>query len=545
MLFNSYTFILLFLPATVLGYWRIGQGGSPGGAATWGCGALCALLLALMGGDPGQPAAVALRLAVTFPMVMAALLLLPRLLGAVRAGIAWLVLVSLVFYGWWSLEDLGLILVLTLFNFAMGRWQSRHWERHGRGHKAGLIAGLGLDLAVLGYFKYTDLALLTINVLAGSEIPLQHIILPLGISFYTFQKIAFLVDSYHGQTRGFGFLDYCLFVMFFPQLIAGPIVHHRDVIKQFAALSGRLKGEDLAVGTTLFVFGLFKKVVIADAIAPTVDAIYGAAEGRPLTGGEAWVGVLAYAGQLYFDFSGYSDMAIGLARMFSIRLPMNFNSPYQARDVVEFWSRWHMTLSRFLRDYLYFPLVGRSRAFARHQAAVFTTMLLGGLWHGAGWTFVAWGALHGLYLVINHQWRAQRKRWGWTSPGRTAALLGWAITFLAVVTSFTFFRATSMQAALSMLQSMFGLSAAVPNGGRALFTGNDLAIIAGVLLMAFTMPNVQRLMCHAQPVLDHTLVKPCRVAWSRSVAWGLVTGVLALVALQSLTRPSAFLYFQF
>ncbi|MCK6489687.1 MAG: MBOAT family protein [Planctomycetes bacterium] len=488
MIFSSYPFILLFLPATLAGYWLLGRAGA-------------------------------------------------------RVGIAWLVLMSLAFYGWWSLADLVLILVLTLFNYGLGMAQNRHWERHGRGNRAWLAGGLAADLAVLGYFKYTDLVLFTTNVLAGTAIPLQHIILPLGISFYTFQKIAFLVDAYQGRARGVGFLDYCLFVTFFPQLIAGPIVHHHDVIPQFRTMSGRLHGEDLAVGGTLFVFGLFKKVVIADRLAPTANAVFAAADGRALGCGEAWVGVLAYAGQLYFDFSGYSDMAIGLARMFSIRLPMNFNSPYQAGDVIEFWSRWHMTLSRFLRDYLYFPLVGRSRGLVRHQAAVFTTMLLGGIWHGAGWTFVAWGALMGSYLVVNHQWRQLRRRLGWTDPGRTARVLGWALTFTAVLASFTLFRGSSLATAGSMLTSMAGLGTAA--GGAPLFKGPDLAAIAVALAVALTMPNTGRILHAAEPVLDHRSLDPCWLGWSRSWWWALTTGTLALVALQSMTRASPFLYFQF
>jgi D-alanyl-lipoteichoic acid acyltransferase DltB (MBOAT superfamily) len=238
-------------------------------------------------------------------------------------------------------------------------------------------------------------------------------------------------------------------------------------------------------------------------------------------------------------------MAIGLARLFSIRLPMNFNSPYQACDVVDFWSRWHMTLSRFLRDYLYFPLVGRSRGLARHQAAVFTTMLLGGIWHGAGWTFVLWGALQGGYLVVNHQWRTLRRRLGWTDPGRTARVLGWALTFTAVLASFTLFRGSSVAAAGSMLRSMAGLGTAVVAGGAPLFKSADVVAVLLVLALALAMPNTGRILHAAEPVLDHRSLDPCWLHWSRSGWWALATGALALVALQSMTRASPFLYFQF
>jgi alginate O-acetyltransferase complex protein AlgI len=568
MLFNSFTFILLFLPATLLGYWLLSRGSRPGSPLTWLFGALTALLVALIGADAGNPAEVGRRLAVAFPCIQAGLLLLPRLLGSARAGIAWLVLMSLVFYAYWSVPDLALILVLTFFNYGLGVWQNRWWERNGCGHKPALIFGIVADLAILGYFKYTDLALITTNALAGTSIPLQHIVLPLGISFYTFQKIAFIADAYQGKTREFDFLDYCLFVTFFPQLIAGPIVHHHDVIHQFKAMTGRLKTHDLAVGATIFVFGLFKKVVIADNLATPANHVFAAVAGdnpATLTFAEAWMGSLAYSGQLYFDFSGYSDMAIGLARLFSIRLPMNFYSPYQAGDIIEFWRRWHMTLSRFLRDYLYIPLGGNRKGETRRYVNLFLTFLIGGLWHGANWTFIAWGALHGLYTCICHAWKGVRERLGWTSPGRLARVLGVATTFLAVLVSWVFFRADSFAGAFAVLKAMAGFNGVVVNVSTAHwlrnllkplgveftatasqhFRSSEVVVVLGAMVVAFAMPNTMRILRNAEPALDHKHIEGSWLAWSMRRRWALLTAVLALVSLMSMTRISHFLYFQF
>lgn len=491
MLFNSYLFVLGFLPLTLAGLWVCGRRGGP------------------------------------------------------QVAITWLILASVAFYGWWSLADLALIVVLTLVNYGLGWLQSRSWDRYGRGNRSLLIIGIGLDLAILGYFKYTDFSLATINALTGASLPMQHIILPLGISFYTFQKIAFLADSYQGKTRGFGFRDYCLFVTFFPQLIAGPIVHHHDVIGQFKALTGRLKAEDLAVGLTLFVFGLFKKVVIADHVAPTSDAVFAAAQsGQALSLGEAWIGSLAYAVQLYFDFSGYSDMAVGLARMCSIRLPMNFNSPYQAGDIIEFWRRWHMTLSRFLRDYLYIPLGGNRHGESRRYVNLFLTFLIGGLWHGAAWTFLAWGALHGLFTCLCHGWRVLRARLGWTNPGWLARGCGWLLTFLCVLVSWVFFRADSCTSALAVLASMAG-SRGFSVAASPLISHPEMLLVAGSLLIAFLAPNTMRILHAAEPCLNHTEAKPCWLAWRLSWAWAAITALLAVLALQSMSKVSHFLYFQF
>ena len=331
--------------------------------------------------------------------------------GHHRIAIAWLVGASLFFYAWWNPAYLGLIFGSMLFNYSIGVALSNQRKRENATVKKGiLILGVAANLGALGYFKYANFFVDTVNRLFGTPFHVDKIILPLAISFFTFNQLAYLADAYSGAAREYNFLHYCLFVTFFPHLIAGPIVHHKEMLPQFSSNSiYRYNSQDMAIGLTFFFMGLFKKVVIADSVAGYAIPVFKAsAQGISLTLIEAWGGVLAYTFQLYFDFSGYSDMAIGLARMFGIRFPLNFHSPYKAVNIIDFWRRWHMTLSRFLKDYLYIPLGGNRKGEVRRYVNLFITMLLGGLWHGAGWSFVAWGALHGVYLVINHIWRSFR-----------------------------------------------------------------------------------------------------------------------------------------
>ena len=333
MLFNSHIFIFFFLPITLLVFHQIGRRGKH------------------------------------------------------RLAISWLVAASFFFYGWWNPPYLGLILISILFNYVLGVSLSRIPR------KTLLIVGISGNLALLGYFKYANFFTDTLNALTDANIALQQIVLPIAISFFTFQQITYLVDAYRGETQEYNFLHYCLFVTFFPQLIAGPIVHHKEMLPQFAEKSlYKIKADNLAVGVTIFIIGLFKKVILADGIAVYATPMFDAAEWYDsLTFFEAWCGALAYSLQLYCDFSGYSDMAIGIARMFGVKLPINFYCPYKAHNIIEFWRRRHITLSRFLRDYLYFPIGGNRRGVSRRYVNVMITMLLGGLWHGAGWTFVVWG----------------------------------------------------------------------------------------------------------------------------------------------------------
>ena len=315
----------------------------------------------------------------------------------------WLTAASLFFYGWWDVRFVGLLLGSIVFNYGAG-----YLIGNGFFNKLKLLLTCAIisNLLLLGYFKYANFFIENLNHLAGSALTISEFILPLGISFFTFTQIAFLVDTYQGKVKEYNFIHYALFVTYFPHLIAGPVLHHKEMMPQFKEPSTYFFSyENLLAGLTIFFMGLFKKVVLADGIAEYVGPVFAApAAGIPLTFLDTWGGALCYTLQLYFDFSGYSDMAIGLSRLFGVTLPLNFHSPYKSVNIIEFWRRWHMTLSHFLRDYLYIPLGGNRKGNVRRHLNLIITMLLGGLWHGAGWTYVLWGGLHGLYLVINHGW---------------------------------------------------------------------------------------------------------------------------------------------
>ena len=514
MLFNSYSFLLVFLPLTLAGFFAIG-----------------------------------------------------RVSRTLAAG--WLTLASLVFYGWWSARYVVLLIASIALNYAVGRGIARARTAGAPGTaRALLIAGVAVDLATLGYFKYANFFLDTIGTLSGVDVPLAHVVLPLGISFFTFTQIAFLVDVHRGLAKEYNPVHYALFVTYFPHLIAGPILHHKEMMPQFARPRIYVpQAGNLAVGATIFAIGLFKKTVLADRIAPFVAPVFDRAAVDPPTLFVAWGGALAYTFQLYFDFSGYSDMAIGLSRLFGVQLPLNFASPYKSRSIIEFWRRWHMTLSRFLRDYLYFGLGGNRRGRVRRYANLFTTMLLGGLWHGAGWTFVAWGALHGAYLVINHAWLAVRERTRLPSFGWAGAAAAWGLTFLAVVVGWVLFRAPSFDAALGVLGGMAGrhgvaLPAAVAArmpavgewlarhgvdfalGGGARFV-QTYAAVAALAAIALAAPNTQQLMARFRPGLGAPAAGQTRLEWRLTPARAWAAGLLAAAGFLSLNRVSEFLYYQF
>lgn len=384
------------------------------------------------------------------PVSLAVYFLLSRLASATLAK-SWLVLSSMFFYSWWNIAYLPLILVSILVNFAVGSALTRPPTR-ALSPKAILIAGIAFNLILLGYFKYTDFFIYNINLALGSALPLLHIVLPLGISFFTFTQIAYLVDAYRSQAKEYQLVNYALFVTFFPHLLAGPILHHKEMMPQFESERNKtVNYENMAKGLFLFVLGLFKKVIIADSLAKA--ATFGFDTAASLSIIEAWVTSLSYTLQLYFDFSGYTDMAIGSALMFNIRLPINFNSPYKSRSIQEFWRRWHITLSRFLREYIYIPL-GGSRAGEIHTYTnILVTFLLGGLWHGAGWTFVFWGFLHGAALVV-------QRLWGKTNL-RLPRFMAWFVTFNFVNIAWVFFRAENWEDAVKVLRGMFGLTGMV------------------------------------------------------------------------------------
>ncbi len=363
-----------------------------------------------------------------------------------EASKAFLVFASLFFYSWWNIKYLPLILISMIFNYSLGRELTNPKKLKRVSKKRLLFIGVAFNLGLLGYFKYMDFFIANINHFLGSDIKLLHLALPLAISFYTFQQIAYLVDSYRGETKEYDFLNYAVFVTFFPQLIAGPIVHHKEMMPQFAKLKNKVINlENVAAGLFIFFMGLFKKVVIADTFAEWATQGFDLA--KELNMLEAWSTSLSYTFQLYFDFSGYTDMAIGLALLFNIKLPTNFLSPYKATSIQDFWRRWHITLSHFLRDYIYIPLGGNRKGEARTYLNLFITFLLGGLWHGAGWTFIFWGALHGAALVIHRAWQKLKIK--------LPTLLAWFLTFNFINIAWVFFRAKSFDDALKVLKGMF------------------------------------------------------------------------------------------
>ncbi|CAN7273369.1 MBOAT family O-acyltransferase [Brevundimonas sp. LjRoot202] len=385
-----------------------------------------------------------------------------------RMAALWLVLASIFFYGWWDPRYVFLLLGSITFNYLMGYWISRSRRDDGPTARAKLLLFLavGGNLLLLGYYKYTDFFISTTNTLVGTDWALAHIILPLGISFFAFTQIAFLVDVYRGLAREYNPIHYTLFASYFPHLIAGPVLHHKQMMPQFhRPETYRFNVRNINVGLTIFTIGLCKKVLLADQFALYANPVFdAAAAGGNITTAEAWLGALAYTFQLYFDFSAYSDMAIGLSLLFNVDLPINFNSPYKSRNIIDFWRRWHMTLSAFLRDYLYFPLGGNRHGTVRRYVNLSVTMLLGGLWHGANWTFVIWGAMHGFYLVVNHGWQALSARLRLPRiPG--GAVLAGTITFLAVVVAWVLFRAVTLDAAVLMLRGMAGLNGSLPLSG--------------------------------------------------------------------------------
>ncbi|MDF9392313.1 MULTISPECIES: MBOAT family O-acyltransferase [Methylococcus] len=485
----------------------------------------------------------------------------------------WLAAASLFFYGWWNVKFLPLLLASIAFNYAVGYAIGHASDPRTARHL--LAGGIVANLLLLGVFKYANFFIGSINDVLGLNIELARIVLPLGISFFTFTQIAFLVDVFRGIAKEYDFIHYVLFVTYFPHLIAGPVLHHKQMMPQFASASiYRPQYSNMGIGLTLFTIGLAKKVLLADSFGEYADPVFAAAkEGFEPRLVMAWTGALAYTFQLYFDFSGYSDMAVGLSRMFGVQLPVNFNSPYKAWNVIEFWRRWHMTLSAFLRDYLYIPLGGNRLGPARRHVNLMITMLLGGLWHGANWTFVVWGGLHGLFLVVNHVWHGLRRRFGFTpgEPTGAARIAGVLVTFFCVVIAWIMFRADSLASGLVIIKGCFGMSgiALSPSLGAVAeawglyskeyegfvvltgwFEGNAALNVPGPLklvimvltgfVLVWTLPNSQSM------VLPEYRSERS-IFSSRQAMLGLAVsaGLMAAVALTSVSRVSAFLYYQF
>jgi D-alanyl-lipoteichoic acid acyltransferase DltB (MBOAT superfamily) len=480
-----------------------------------------------------------------------------------RAGIMVLAGASLLFYGAWRPVYLLLLIASVAVNFSLGLLMEDPLRRRAIG-----LFGVALNLALLCYFKYTNFIFDSINTLTGAPLPFVNIVLPLGISFFTFQQIAYLVDVMRGAKVERDIVSYTLFVSFFPHLIAGPLVHHAEMIPQFKRGRSGRSAVLAARGLAIFAAGLFKKVVIADNLAQFVSPVFAHLDaGGGVTTPWAWLATLAYTLQIYFDFSGYSDMAIGLALLFGIRLPVNFRSPYKAASIIEFWRRWHITLSRFLRDYLYIPLGGNRLGEQRRYFNLMLTMLLGGLWHGAGWNFLIWGGLHGLYLCANHLWQAWRgahtkalaaKGYAKAFPAWVLKGFSWAITFFAVVIAWVFFRARTADGAWQMLGGLFGFeagsSAYVSPGilrlmdlpllvgeGRLLLIGGGGVVLA--LAIALGLPNVPQLFGYRE--YRRAPEPAALLRWRPNAAWALLSALALAISLFGMWQRLEFLYFQF
>jgi alginate O-acetyltransferase complex protein AlgI len=511
MLFNSVIFIFLFLPITVAGYFFLARFGR-------------------------------------------------------RPALGWLISASLFFYAWWSVAFLPLLLGSILFNYGMSELIGR--TQRARLQNALLTLAIVVDLGALAYYKYLFAIVQTLNTHLGLSFHFDEIALPIGISFFTFTQIGYLLDVKQGMTEERGFLNYIMFVTFFPHLVAGPILHNREMMPQYAdEKTYRVSASNISIGLALFVMGLAKKTLLADPHSAAVAS--GFAHTGALSAGEAWHVVLSYSLQLYFDFSGYSDMAIGLARIFNVTFPVNFNSPFKSASIIEYWQRWHITLTNYLNLYLYNPMamwvsrwrmdrdldVSRKALATRGGFAsmvlfpTFATMGIAGVWHGAGLQFLIFGLLHASYLSINNAWRVYRAPAKKATKGQPEA--AWKrpakvlLTYLSVIVAVIFFRAPSTEAALQMLSAMFGANGLGSFGG-ANFSRGELLVLLLSYFIIWGLPNTQQILMQYAPVLEKvTAGRPARLQWNPTAAWAAGLGVLAACAVLATGGTSEFLYFQF
>ncbi|MBY0572714.1 MAG: MBOAT family protein [Undibacterium sp.] len=467
-------------------------------------------------------------------------------LRLVQAGKVWLVAMSLLFYGYWSVAYLPLLLGSISFNFIVGRQLAGTSTpvRTLFSRRFILTTGVVANLALLGYFKYTEFLIGNLVDIFKLPLAIPHILLPLGISFFTFTQIAYLVDSYRRDVKEYDFINFALFVTFFPHLIAGPILHHREMMDQFKSRwTLAVRYRHIVLGLFIFSLGMAKKVIIADTFAIWANEGFDGVAGLDFFA--AWGSSLSYTFQLYFDFSGYCDMAMGASLLFNIWLPINFNSPYKALDIQDFWRRWHMTLSRYLRDYLYIPMGGNRCSPMRSYLNLMATFLLGGLWHGASWMFIIWGGLHGLALVIHRIWGRFNLR--------LPTSLAWLITFLFINITWVFFRAKDLTSARRMLGGMLNLDFLSPLSSASIAT-SQLAWggwLSDYLLTCLPLGLAANFRCFLAIVLAFAIIyqKNTMQLMSEGVTAKKLYSALLLLCIAmyaTMTTTSAvFLYFNF
>ncbi len=464
-------------------------------------------------------------------------------------GLSWLCVASLFFYGYWNWRYLPLMIGSILFNYLISKFMFLAKNNNDQlTKKITLIIGITGDLLLLCYYKYVDFFISLSNQVMHTQYALMGVILPLGISFFTFTQIAYLIDCYRDKVDEYNFIKYALFVTYFPHLIAGPILHHKEMISQFNNKNVLHAQENFLAGVTMFTLGLCKKLFFADSLAGTADAMFNAAIAGNLNTINAWIGTLAYTLQIYFDFSGYSDMAIGLSILFGVRLPINFYSPYKAASIIEFWRRWHITLSRFLRDYLYIPLGGNRNGFFRRYLNLILTMLLGGFWHGAGWTFLIWGMLHGGFLVVNHGWRHFHSIIDFKLPTYLSHPVSVLLTFFCVMIAWVFFRSPDVKTALTILHCMAGSHIGAASEENLILSNRLL--LALPLMVALLLPNSLQIISR----YNIALANPVQIIANRWYQWrispfsALMSGLLFAVALLgvfAISDSAQFLYFEF
>lgn len=461
---------------------------------------------------------------VFLPVTFAVYFLLNKL-KLIKAATFWLVFASLFFYSYWKIDYLPLILCSMIFNYFVGYILTHEKMKINR--KLLLIFGIISNVLLLGYFKYFDFLINNINYILHTGFDTLKIALPLGISFFTFTQIAYLVDAYKREVKEYNFLNYALFVTYFPHLLAGPILHHKEMMPQFANLRKRfINHKNISIGLFLLSIGLFKKVMIADNLSPFVQSVFDSLAAISCL--ESWIASLAYSFQLYFDFSGYCDMALGISYLFNIYLPVNFNSPYKADNIQDFWRRWHITLSRFLKNYIYIPLGGNRSGEIKTYRNLFLTFLIGGIWHGANWTFIIWGILHGLAICVHRFWKKFN-----INVNQYLSIL---LTFIFINFTWVFFRSNSVNKAIEILKGMLGfnrMSSFEIDKMRFAFEGNpekiSIILLAACIILVFCIKNSKEFVAKFKPTSLNFLI----------------TIILFITSILSLNKFSEFLYFQF